>query len=85
LTCTDKRAVKKFEESLKSFNELLKTYKTEENLATAILFILKKHRKRQTIPVMEGDLRLASRHQAEIGWNNFVLGRWSVKWGEAQQ
>jgi hypothetical protein len=34
---------------------------------------------------MEGDLRLASRHQAEIGWNNFVLGRWSVKWGEAQQ
>jgi hypothetical protein len=34
---------------------------------------------------MEGDLRLASGHQAEIGWNNFVLDRWSVKWGEAQQ
>jgi hypothetical protein len=55
----------------------LKTYKTEENLTTAILFILKKHWKRQTIPAMEGDLRLASQHQAEIGWNNFVLGRWS--------
>jgi hypothetical protein len=57
-------------------------YKTEENLTTAILFILKKHRKRQT---MEGYLRLTSRHQAEIESNNFVLGRWSVKWGEAQQ
>jgi hypothetical protein len=34
---------------------------------------------------MEGDLRLVSQHQAEIWWNNFVLGRWSVKWGEAQQ
>jgi hypothetical protein len=34
---------------------------------------------------MEGDLRVASRHQEETGWNNFVLGRCSVKWGEAQQ
>jgi hypothetical protein len=59
-------------------------HKTEETIAAAIVLILRKHRKKQHICVIEGDLGIAMRHQEEIGWNNFVLGRWSVKWGEAQ-
>jgi hypothetical protein len=37
LTCTDKRAVQFFEESLKSFNKLLKIYKTGPSVSSSIV------------------------------------------------
>ena len=49
LTCTDKRAQKQFDGSLKAYKELLITYKTEEALTEAILLIMKKHRRKADI------------------------------------
>jgi hypothetical protein len=63
----------------------LKDYKSEETITEANVLISRKHRKKQYICVTEGDHGIAMCHQEEIEWNNFVLGRWSVKWDEAQQ
>ena len=77
---------KKYKKELKV---LLKKAKTMPVMERTITDILIKLRTKKTInpndyPNIRG-LRAAVKDQVKIGWNNFVLGRWSKKWQRVQQ
>ena len=91
LRCQDKKSKVNFKEKLdETLIPTMESTNTAPSLQKALLQILLKWRDGKKItptdyPVIFG-IREAIRDQNRgLGWNNFVLGRWSPKWQLAQQ
>ena len=89
LKCTNNEATELF--THKVDNELKQTLEKEStcpNLQEIILEILKSRRRGYrpdfTVAYTNPDLKDAIRDQQKIGWDNFVLGRWSPLWQTVQ-
>jgi hypothetical protein len=91
LLCRNKSSKENFKKTLEEdLTPTLESNMTAPSLKEALLLILLKRREGKTIkpsnhPQIFG-IREAVRDQNKhLGWNNFVLGRWSPKWQIAQQ
>ena len=89
LKCTSNEAKELF--NYKVNNELKQTLEKEStcpNLQAIILEILKSHRcglrPDFTVAYTNPELKAAIRAQQTIGWDNFVLGRWTPLWQTVQ-
>jgi hypothetical protein len=91
LLCRNKSSKENFKKKLaEDLTPTLVSNMTAPSLKKALLLILQKWREGKTIkpsdhPQIFG-IREAVRDQNNhLGWNNFVLGRWSPKWQKLQQ
>jgi hypothetical protein len=91
LLCRNKSSEENFTKYLEEdLTPTLESNMTAPSLKKALLLILQKWREGKTIkppnhPQIFG-IREAVRDQNNhLGWNNFVLGRWSPKWQKVQQ
>ena len=91
LLCQNKASKDNFKKSLEvNLTPTMKSTKTAPSLQKTILLILLKWREGKKItpsdhPQIFG-IREAVRDQNKyLGWNNFILGRWSPKWQTVQQ
>ena len=89
LTCRNTEAVKLFKKKIKEdLGPVLQEHKTNSYLTAAILEILVSHRKGR-IKYMDygkfdASIGDAFREQQQIGWHNFMMGRWSPRWQAIQ-
>ena len=89
LLCSNQKTKSNFNLNLAKIRNCLSTNQTLPRLQRTIITILKKWRNGRTITKSEFTkdfgIRDAIEDQANIGWNNFVMGRWSKKWRLVQQ
>jgi hypothetical protein len=91
LLCRNKSSKENFKKKLAEYlTPTLESNMTAPSLKKALLLILLKWREEETIKPSDHPqnfgIREAVRDQnIHLGWNNFVLGRWSPKWQKVQQ
>ena len=81
--------MKHFNKQLEGLKETLNKYFTSPDLQACILEVLITYRlKFPILPLAQAYpsiICVAILEQQEIGWDNFMIGRWSKKWQEAQE
>ena len=89
LLCNNSKTKSNFDSNIKQLKTTLSETKTLPSLQAAILKILQNWRYGRTINICEftneNGIRDAFQDQSTIGWNNFILGRWSQRWQLVQQ
>ena len=93
-TCKGSAAINNCEKNLKEFKKELEDLETAPIITRTIIGSLR-HVHNDTTPsiysfgdsVFGGGIKIRGiiEDQADIGWTNFLCGRWSVKWKEAQK
>ena len=94
ITCQAPKAVKNKETSLTGLTKVLEDLDTSPTLTKMIIRSLR-HVQNSTDPATQSfgyanfgggiTTRSIFEDQADIGWTNFLCGRWGVKWKEAQK
>ena len=91
-TCSNEETTKVYNKSIRELDTIMEGLKIAPEIQTAVIGILKRVRsgnKPTPYSVSSGSFRSGLtisgiiRVQAEIGWINFLCGRWSAKWKEA--
>lgn len=87
LECKAKSAVDEWETQIGHLENWLNSQRTNKDISNAIIYNLQKWRKAGNIfphHYQDETIRAAIKEQKDIGWENFMVGRLSTKWGEAQ-
>jgi hypothetical protein len=91
LDCPNKPSKDNFKKKVeKHVTKTLAATNTAPSLQKAILKILLQYREGKRItptdfPTIFGIREAIQDQNTTLGWNNFILGRWSPKWQKAQQ